>query len=161
MLALRSEIEGEDTFSALLSRVKATCLEAYEHQDAPFERVIGSLGRTRNAAANPIFQVMVVLHNIAMSDQRFPRYAFESQSSELDLTVQFTETQNGLDASIEYSTALFKPETIMRMGEHFTALCKAITVTPTARIQDMDYLCCTAMAEGATSGVSVRSAFSR
>ncbi|MBZ5509491.1 MAG: amino acid adenylation domain-containing protein, partial [Acidobacteriia bacterium] len=140
MLALRSQIEGEDTFSALLSQVKATCLEAYEHQDAPFERVVGSLGRERNAAANPIFQVMVVLHNIAMRDQRFPRYAFESQNSELDLTVQFTETQNGLDASIEYSTALFKPQTIARMGEHFVGLCRAITATPTAKIRDLDYL---------------------
>ncbi|HZI57665.1 MAG TPA: condensation domain-containing protein, partial [Verrucomicrobiae bacterium] len=140
MLALRSQIEGEDSFSALLSQVKATCLEAYEHQDAPFERVVGSLGRERNAAANPIFQVMVVLHNIAMMDQRFPRYAFESQSSELDLTVQFTETQNGLNASIEYGTALFKPQTIARMGEHFVGLCRAITATPTARIHDLDYL---------------------
>ncbi|HET8891759.1 MAG TPA: condensation domain-containing protein, partial [Candidatus Angelobacter sp.] len=140
MLALRSQIEAGDTFSALLSRVKATCLEAYEHQDAPFERVVGGLGRERNAAANPIFQVMVVLHNIAMMDQRFPRYAFEGQSSELDLTIQFTETQSGLDASIEYSTALFKPQTIARMGEHFVALCRAITATPTAKIHDLDYL---------------------
>jgi amino acid adenylation domain-containing protein len=140
MLALRSQIEGEDSFSALLSQVKATCLEAYEHQDAPFERVVGGLGRERNAAANPIFQVMVVLHNIAMMDQRFPRYAFESQSSELDLTVQFTETQNGLNSSIEYSTALFKPQTIARMGEHFVGLCRAITATPTAKIYDLDYL---------------------
>src|SRR6185369_8381793 len=102
----------------------------------------------------PIFQVMVVLHNIAMRDQRFPRYAFESQSSELDLTVQFTETHNGLDTSIEYSTALFKPETIVRMGEHFTALCKAITATPTAKIQDLDYLCGAAMAARQQHSVS-------
>src|SRR5206468_1688966 len=127
-LALRSQVEGEGTFSALLSRVKATCLEAYEHQDAPFEKVVDMLHPQRNLAISPIFQVMVILQNadIGMRDPRFPRYALENCVSKFDLTAEFTETAEGLVGSLEYSTALYKPQTIERMAEHFTALCRAI-----------------------------------
>src|SRR5262249_37770873 len=60
-LALRSQVEGNDTFAGLLSQVKATCLEAYEHQDAPFEKVVEMAQPQRNMAVSPIFQVMVIL----------------------------------------------------------------------------------------------------
>src|ERR1700687_4239852 len=107
-LALRSQVEGEDTFSALLSQVKATCLEAYEHQDTPFVKVVDLLRPQRNLATNPIFQVMVILQNTAMGalDQRFPRYPLETGISEFDLAAVFTETGEGLGGAIEYSTAL-------------------------------------------------------
>ncbi len=91
---------------------------------------------------NPIFQVMVILHNADMGalDQRFPRYALESGISEFDLTARFTETTEGLVGSMEYSTALYRPETMARMAEHFLALCRAITASPTAKIRDLDYI---------------------
>ncbi len=141
-LALRSQVEGKETFSALLSQVKTTCLEAYEHQDAPFEKVVDILHPQRNLAISPIFQVMVVLQNVDIGalDQRFPRYALDSGISKFDLTAEFTETPDGLAGSLEYSTALFKPRTIARMVEHFKALCRAIAATPATRIGDLDYL---------------------
>ena len=69
-LALRSQVEGEDTFAALLSQVKATCLEAYERQDTPFEKVVDMLRPQRNLAISPIFQVMVILQNADMGAPR-------------------------------------------------------------------------------------------
>src|SRR5438132_11431137 len=71
-LALRSQVEAEDTFSSLLSQVKATCLEAYEHQEAPFEKVVDILRPQRNLAISPIFQVMLVLHNV--ETEKLDRY---------------------------------------------------------------------------------------
>ena len=53
-------------FTALLAQVKATCLEAYEHQDAPFEKIVELLQPERNMAISPIFQVMVVMQNAGM-----------------------------------------------------------------------------------------------
>jgi amino acid adenylation domain-containing protein/thioester reductase-like protein len=141
-LALRSRIEGDDTFSALLSQVKTTCLEAYEHQDAPFEKVVDMVRPQRNLAITPIFQVMVVLQNADMGtlDERFPIYALDNGISKFDLTVAFAETPDGMEGVIEYNTALYKPQTIARMTEHFVALCRAIATTPTAKIRDLDYL---------------------
>jgi len=141
-LAMRSQVEGEDTFSALLSQVKETCLGAYQHQDAPFEKVVDLVRPERNLAISPIFQVMVILQNTTMGilDQCFPSYPLESGASQFDLTLGFTETPEGLSALIEYSTALYKPQTIARMAEHFKALCGAITATPAAKLRDLEYL---------------------
>ena len=107
-LALRSQVEGEDTFAALLSQVKATCLEAYERQDTPFEKVVDMLRPQRNLAINPIFQVMVILHNVDMGGRisAFSDYPLESGTSKIDLTAAFTETPEGLAGGIEYSPSV-------------------------------------------------------
>jgi amino acid adenylation domain-containing protein len=141
-LALRSQVEGEDTFSALLSQVKATCLGAYGHQDAPFEKVVDLVQPQRNLTISPLFQVMFILENAGMGvlEQHIRPYPLESGISKFDITLGFEETPAGLDGFIAYSTALFKPQTIERMGEHFVGLCRAITATPTAKIYDLDYL---------------------
>ena len=120
LLALRSQVEGGDRFTALLAQVKATCLEAYENQDAPFEKVVELLRPYRKVAHNPLFQVMLILHNVDMGiiEDRFPAYPLENTLTELDLAMDFRETVQGLKGSIEYSTALYKGETIARMAEH-------------------------------------------
>ena len=119
--------------------MKATCLEAYEHQDTPFEKVVDMLRPQRNLAISPIFQVMMVLQNADMGtlDRRFSHNPLETGISKFDLTAEFIETSEGLAGTIEYSTALYKPETIARMAEHLIALCRAIVATPTARIGDL------------------------
>jgi amino acid adenylation domain-containing protein len=120
-LALRVHVEGEDTFSAFLSRVKATCQEAYENQDVPFDEVV-------EMPAGRIFRVMVIL-------QPSP-----APVSTCELTIAFTESQEGLTTSVEYDAAMYKRQTIERMAGHFTTLCRAITARPTARIRDLGYL---------------------
>jgi amino acid adenylation domain-containing protein len=140
-LALRSQVAGEETFTTLLAKVRATCLEAYEHQDAPFEKVVELLRPQRNMAISPLFQVMVILQNMDIgTTESIEPYILESEISKFDLTVEFTETPEGLSGSIEYSTALYKPQTIERMVEHHMGLFQAIVTTPTARIGDLDYL---------------------
>ena len=141
-LAMRSQVEGADTFAALLSKVKATCLEAFEHQDAPFEKVVDLLRPQRNLAISPLFQVMLTLQNVdrAALDPSMQPYPLDSGLTKFDLTVGLTDTPQGLAGSIEYSTALFKPQTIERLAEHLTAVCLAITATPTAKISDLQYL---------------------
>ena len=122
--------------------MKTTCLEAYEHQDAPFEKVVDLLRLQRNLAISPLFQVMMILQNVDLGtpDERIRPYPLESGVSKFDLTVAFTETPEGLAGSIEYSTALYKPQTIERMADHFIALCRAVAAAPAARIRELDYL---------------------
>ena len=140
-VGLRTQTDGEDTFSTLLSRVRATCLEAYEHQDAPFEKVVDMLQPQRNLAITPLFQAMVILQNAnTETEQHFQLYPLETTISKFDLIFDFMETAEGLAGAIEYGTALYKPQTIARMAEHFIALCKAITAAPTAKVRDLEYL---------------------
>ena len=135
-------MEGEQKFADLLRQVKATCLEAYENQDTPFEKIVDVLQPERNLAINPIFQVMFILQNADMGavDPRFSRYDLQVPIAKFDLTVMFTETPQGLAGSVKYSTALFKPETIARMAGHFTSFCRAIVAAPTARICEFNYI---------------------
>ena len=141
-LALRSRVEGEDRFTALLAQVKATCLEAYENQDAPFEKIVELLQPERNMAISPIFQVMVVLQNASMGmlGENIELYPVEMGITKFDLTIGFQESLEGIKGSIEYSTALYKGETIARMAEHFVGLCRAIVAQPAARIQELEYV---------------------
>ncbi|MBZ5509457.1 MAG: amino acid adenylation domain-containing protein, partial [Acidobacteriia bacterium] len=126
----------------VLEQVKATCLEAYEHQDAPFEKVVEAVRPQRNMAISPLFQVMLIVQNAdgGRLAEHIRPYRLESGISKFDLSVDFTETGEGLAGSIEYSTALYKPQTMARLAGHFTALCKAITATPAVKIGDLDYL---------------------
>ncbi|HET8888131.1 MAG TPA: amino acid adenylation domain-containing protein, partial [Candidatus Angelobacter sp.] len=141
-LALRSQVSGADRFADLLTKVKTTCLEAYEHQDAPFEKVVDLLRPQRNLAVSPLFQVTLTLQNAEKESpaSSIQGFALESGISKFDLSLAFIEAPQGLAGSIEYSTALYKPQTIARTLEHFTALCKAITATPAAKISDLDYI---------------------
>jgi amino acid adenylation domain-containing protein len=144
-LAMRSRVEGEESFSGLLGQVKATCLEAYENQDAPFEKVVERLQPERNLGMSPIFQVMVVLQNAGSGKERkeaerFRRYRLQTGISKFDLTAVFRESEEGLTASLRYRSGLYKRETMERMAGHFTALCRAIVAMPEARIGELDYL---------------------
>jgi amino acid adenylation domain-containing protein/FkbM family methyltransferase len=142
-LVLRNRIKGDDTFAALLSQIKATCLGAYEHQDAPFEKVVDLVRPERNLAITPLFQIMVILQNTDLGPtpgQQIRPYPLKSGISKFDLSVEFAERNDVITGSTEYSTALYKPQTIARMVEHFTALCRAITAAPSASICDLDYI---------------------
>src|SRR5947209_64038 len=141
-VALRSQVRGEDTFAGLLSQIRASCLEAYEHQDAPFEKVVDAVRPQRNMAISAIFQVMVTLQNAEMgtANQHIQIYPLDSGISKFDLSVDFTEGPGGLTGLAEYSTALYKRRTIERMAGHFTTLCRTIVLAPTAKIQDLDYI---------------------
>ncbi|HEX6098723.1 MAG TPA: condensation domain-containing protein, partial [Thermoanaerobaculia bacterium] len=142
-LALRTRVESGDSFADLLARVKTTCLEAYEHQDAPFEKVVDVLQLRRDLAVNPLFQVMLVLQNADpgfIADDRIRPFPLDNGISKFDLTLTLTETPDGLAGSLQYRAALFERQTIGRMVEHFRAVCRAITATPSARVSELEIL---------------------
>ena len=64
-LALRNQVRGDMSFIELLEDVKGTTLDAYQHQEVPFEKVVEAVVKERQAGINPLFQVMLVLINLA------------------------------------------------------------------------------------------------
>jgi amino acid adenylation domain-containing protein len=141
-LVLRSRLEDGDDFVTVLRTVKTACLEAYEHQDAPFEKVVDLVQPARSLAVSPLFQIMVILQNApmgALGDNIQP-YPLDSGISKFELTLAFTEGAEGLAATIEYRTSLYRLETIERMSRHFRSLCQAIVAAPAMNIGCLHYM---------------------
>ena len=141
-LVLRTQLRGEASFAEVLAAVRQTCVAAYEHQDAPFEKVVEIVQPQRNRAVSPLFQVAVALRN-ADEEVVAPglrAFALESGISNLDLRIEFHETSAGIGVALEYSTALFLPERIRRMAVHLQALCRAIVDAPDMPVAQLDYV---------------------
>ncbi|NVD98021.1 non-ribosomal peptide synthetase [Massilia sp. BJB1822] len=134
-LVLRTQVDLEQSFNALLDQVRKHTLEAYAHQDIPFEYLVETLQPKRHASYTPLFQVMLVLHNTPMGELVLPGLAMtqlesEGVSSKFDLSLVLREGEGGLQGFIEYATDLFDAATIARIGGHFTQLLQAIVANP-------------------------------
>ncbi len=128
-LALRSDLEGNPSFSELLGRVKQTTLEGYDHQLVPFEKVVEKVVSSRDMSMTPLFQVMFVLQNTpegaggtALEDVEISSYGFETSVSKFDLTFTISEGSNGIALDMVYCTDLFDKATIDSMLLHYQGL---------------------------------------
>ena len=134
-LVLRTQFADNPSFEQLMVQVRETTMQAYEHQDVPFEQVVEALKPERSSTHSPLFQVMFVLQNTPMAKLELPGCTFhelpvESSVAKFDLTVSIWETADGLVGSWEYNTDLFNGSTIKRMATHFENLLSAIAEIP-------------------------------
>jgi amino acid adenylation domain-containing protein len=141
-LVYRDKVEGEDSFISLLAKVKSTCLEAYENQDTPFEKIVDLVQPERAIGISPLFQVMFVLNNVAMElpEGDIQNYPLDTNFSRFDLVIHLRESPEGLGGMIVYKTALFKQQTIELMVKHFIALCQSIIAEPATKVCDLDFM---------------------
>lgn len=134
-LPLRADCSGMPTPAEVLGRVRATTLDAHSHQDLPFERLVESLKLERTLSQNPLFQVSFVLQNSPLPQMQLPGIHVETSempgdAAKFDLTLVMTEAEDGLAATIEYSTGLFRPQTIQRMLGHLRSLLEGMVADP-------------------------------
>ena len=120
-LALRTSIEGNESFRNLLKRVREVCLGAYQHQDVPFEMVVEEMAVERALNHAPIFQVMFALQNAPVSellleDVEISVLEVESGTAKFDLTLRVREDEGRLSGQVEYDTDLFEAGTYQAAG---------------------------------------------
>ncbi|HEY0737558.1 MAG TPA: amino acid adenylation domain-containing protein, partial [Herpetosiphonaceae bacterium] len=144
-LVVRTDLTGAPSFAELVARVRATCLDAYAHQDLPFEVVVDALQPERDLSRQPLFQVMFALQNtprstITLPDLTLDPVARERLTAKFDLSCELTETVNGLVGSLEYRTDLFDAARIERMAAHFAVLLHAVVADPDQRIDRLPLL---------------------
>jgi amino acid adenylation domain-containing protein/non-ribosomal peptide synthase protein (TIGR01720 family) len=144
-LALRGALSGNSSFRELVRCVRATTLDAYAHQDAPFEMLVEALQPERTRSHAPLFQVMFVFQNAARKTHSLPGLSLSTVevhngSSTFDLTLSISEEADGLEASLEYATDLFDAATIQRMLGHLQTLLESIAAEPDCRIGDLPLL---------------------
>lgn len=144
-LVLRTDLSGNPSFEALLGRVREIVLEAYTHQDFPFEKLVEELQPERALNRNPLFQVLFVLHNNPPLEAKFPGLALspvklDGNTAKFDLSLFITPEEKGLVGTLEYSTDLFDGATIERMLVHFQTLLEGIAANPQQPISNLPLL---------------------
>ncbi len=139
-LALRTEVSGEDSFIHLLQKVKATILEAYNHQDVPFEKVVKAIVHEKDLSRSPLFQMMLILKptteipKLKLGDHILLKQQVEKKTEKLDLTFTFIETKDGMQGTVSYCADLYKEETIARMIDHYKELLESVIKFPGEKI---------------------------
>ncbi|HVR99612.1 MAG TPA: condensation domain-containing protein, partial [Thermoanaerobaculia bacterium] len=139
-LVLRADLGGDPTFFAALARVREACLEAYAHQDLPFQRMVEVLQPRRDLGRNPLFQVMFILQNAPAPEVRLPGLTLtplplDPGATAFDLSVSLGDREDGgLQGTFRYSTDLFSAATIARMIDRFESLLRGAAAQPEARL---------------------------
>ncbi len=133
-LVLRSNLFGNPSFCELLAQVRDVTLEAYDHQDIPFEKLVEALNLQSDPSRNSLFQVMFVLHDIA--DKQLSL----NETTKLDLTLELLQTQDGLIGRVEYATDLFEAPTITRLIGHFQTLLEGVIAQPETHLSELPLL---------------------
>ncbi|HEV7550984.1 MAG TPA: amino acid adenylation domain-containing protein, partial [Candidatus Angelobacter sp.] len=144
-LVLRSASPADSTVAELLQQVREVSLQAYAHQDVPFERLVEMLDPARNLSRTPLFQTMFVLQNTPLPNlpwnglEATPRM-LESGTSKFDVTLAAREINDELELSLEYSTELFNAERMKRLLRHYQALLQGMVASPERCASEIDIL---------------------
>lgn len=143
-LALRGQPKAEESFLSYLKQVKESVLQAYANADYPFEELIEKLDLERDMSRHPLFDTLFSLQNmemsaLQMSDLEIFPYENGQKSAKFPLSWLLTEGES-LYVTIEYSTKLFKQETIQRMANHFERLLTQVIAYPEESIGHLEWI---------------------
>jgi amino acid adenylation domain-containing protein len=144
-LVLRTRLDRALTFRVLLKDVKESCLGAYAHQEAPFEKLVEELQPERSVSTTPLVRVMFVLQNAAMPAIELPGLQLtlieaDNGFAKFDLMLEMVETPDGLQGLWQYNTDLFDEVLVSRIAANFQTLLDGIVANPAARLADLPFL---------------------
>ncbi|MBD2253936.1 amino acid adenylation domain-containing protein [Nostoc parmelioides FACHB-3921] len=144
-LVMRTNLAGNPSFYELMGRVRDMAMDAYAHQDLPFEMLVEALQPERDLSHTPLFQVMFVLQNTPMSPIELTGLTviplvIKGSTAKFDLTLSMQNTDTGLVGAWEYNTDLFDASTIERMAGHFVTLLEGIVTNPQQQISQLPLL---------------------
>ena len=144
-LAYRATLSRRQTFRQLLDQIRETTLEAYAHQDLPFERVVEELHPERNVSYNPLFQVAFALQNapveaLELRGLILSPQPFTVSSTRFDLEFHLWDQPDRLRGFVIYAVDLFDAPTISRMTGHFRNVIRAVTADSALTLEQVEIL---------------------
>jgi acyl transferase domain-containing protein/acyl carrier protein len=144
MIIIRTDLSENPSFRELLRRVRKSCLEAYAHQDIPFDQLIMELMPKRNPDTNPLCQALFNLQSIPpvadfnpVPELHIGPYELKVNLTRYEVEFRFWENETGLDGVVCYHTDLYKKERIVRMIEHYMCLLEEIVKTPNIKLSEI------------------------
>jgi amino acid adenylation domain-containing protein len=143
-LVLRSNLAANPSFSELLAQIRQVALEAYAHQDLPFDKLVEVLQPTRDLSYTPLFQVMFALQDApkltTIPGLSLKEFKVDPQIAQFDLSVSIENKVDKLIATFEYNTDLFDDATISIMVSHYHNLLAGIVINPQAKLSALPLL---------------------
>ncbi|MEU3793553.1 amino acid adenylation domain-containing protein [Streptomyces fructofermentans] len=142
---LRTSLAGDPTFTELLGRVRTTTLDALEHQELPFQRLVDELRPQRDLSVNPLAQVIFLLQNAPEPTLSLPGLeaaatGTDRGGAQCDLDVQLRYVDGVFTGFVEYAEDLFDEATIRRQWGHYEVLLTAAAEAPGRRLSELPWL---------------------
>ncbi|MCV9927841.1 amino acid adenylation domain-containing protein [Flavobacterium sp. LS1R49] len=149
-LAIRTQFKEKAQFTEIVNQEKRTLLEAYQHQNYPFDDLIGNLNLKRDMSRSALFDVMVVLQNQGqlknlvngeeLTGLEIKNYEFKSKTSQFDVSFVFIEKEEGLSLTIQYNTDLYDSLLIERMFAHLELLMTQAIDESSLTLEELSYI---------------------
>lgn len=150
MLVMRADLSTNPSFQEMLQRARGVVLDAYMHQELPYEYLLEVISPERDISRSPLFQVAFTLQQSAEGagaeeheehgELRWHGVHTGHVIAKFELSMVVVETDRGLLCNIEYNTDLFEAATIRRMVEHWQRLLEGVVATPQIRLADLPLL---------------------
>ena len=155
ILVLRDTVRAECTGRDLLAQAKRTVLEALDHQDYPYARLVSDLRPARDLQRAPLAKILFVLQKFKLlteldarmgasaqtsageKPREWDAYVIPQQSGQFDLCIELAESDQGLSGYFEYKEQLFAPDRVARMQEHFVRVLEGLVSNPAVPIGEL------------------------
>ncbi|GAA4199743.1 hypothetical protein GCM10022252_52010 [Streptosporangium oxazolinicum] len=142
-LVLRADLADDPSFTTFLARTRETALDAYAHQELPFDQLVNELNVVRDVSRSPLAQVTFALQNFKAGEEdgRVSYLTLPARTTRFDLGLYLFESPDGgLVGHLAYSTALFDPETVELLAVRFETLLRSIVADPDTRVGELSLL---------------------
>ncbi|WP_284746618.1 non-ribosomal peptide synthase/polyketide synthase [Amycolatopsis sp. RTGN1] len=144
-LVLRVDTGGDPSFRDLVARVRDRSLDAYAHQDVPFERLVEALNPARSLAHHPLFQTMLAWQNTPGAGVELPGLTVTERpvgtgTAKFDLWFSLTERADGIHGQAEFNAEVFDHATVTGLLDRLEVLLRQVVSTPDRRLGSLDVL---------------------
>jgi amino acid adenylation domain-containing protein len=144
-LVLRTDLSNDPSMNELLEQSRELVLEAFEHQQLPFEMLVDKLKPVRSINYNPLFQIMLSLDNSSADTVEFPGLDIQTleqtyKTAQFDLSLDISESDGGLILVWDYAVDLFNATTIENMAKHFNQLVSTLVKNPDKPVSQLSML---------------------
>ncbi len=147
-LALRNQINPEESFETIFNQIKTTTLNAYEHKAYPFDSLVDDLKLERDTSRNPVFDIILSLQNIGDRTERKIMQGIDLDlvadlgpcMSKFDMAISFEEMEDTLMLTLTFRTDVYENEMVEKLLYHYKNLVAEVAKHPKKAIATLNYL---------------------
>ncbi|WP_420574967.1 amino acid adenylation domain-containing protein [Kordia sp.] len=142
-LVLKNKIDPTENFNTLYQKIKQSLLVDFDHQEYPFDELLGELNVSRDVGRNALFDVLLTMQNISKEEQVVSTNEIINMGAtraRFDIEVNIVESQSGLTIDLIYNEDVYEQALIIQFMEHFEVLMKNVLKNPVISVAEISML---------------------